>query len=96
MNGLKAIIDSEKPSMYQMQVHVQDNGCEVLWGESTGEFYRVMSVPVFAYDLSRGTIVSASFHDDRLQLTKVINASAAGTIRCYLERSSRIDDGFRR
>jgi hypothetical protein len=68
-------------------VSAPDNGCEVIWAEHVSkDRYRVLSVPVFAYGISRGTTLVAKeqINGDQLNLERIVHPSEGATIRCYV------------
>ncbi|HEX5409862.1 MAG TPA: DUF4265 domain-containing protein [Gemmatimonadaceae bacterium] len=62
-----------------------DHGIEVLRAESVdGDGYRILSVPVFLYALSRGALVDAEPGPrGRLRFQRMRRPSPGATIRCY-------------
>jgi hypothetical protein len=68
-------------------VPAPDNGNEVVWAEyQSKDLYRVLSVPVFAYGISRGTqlAVHEQLDGDRLLLDRIVEPSMGATVRCYV------------
>lgn len=64
-----------------------DSGVEFLWGELVGAHrYRLLSVPVFTYGISRGAVVRVRPDHARGELVfdRVLADSGGGTIRLYL------------
>ena len=70
-------------ALTMIEVLVPENGKEVLWGEVTNGGTRVLSVPVFAYGISRNAIVDVETHGARARLVSIIRPSEGATIRCY-------------
>jgi hypothetical protein len=71
----------------QLCALTEDNGEEWLWAEPVeGGAYRVLSVPVFAYNVSRGTVVTAEMAAvaQGLRITGVRSTSDGATARVYL------------
>ena len=56
---------------------------EALWAQREGETgYRVLSVPVWVYGISRGSLVSADPDEEgRLRFEKLLAAAPGGTVR---------------
>lgn len=75
-----------------IEVPTVDNGLEVLWAEELNGLYRVLSVPVFAYDLSRGAQVATHGGTNRLKLAVVVAPSTGATVRCYVPNESAAHD----
>jgi hypothetical protein len=75
-----------------LEVPVSDNGTEVLWAETVKGATRVVSVPVFAYGISRGAIISAKPEANRLRIVTVVRPSQGATIRAYVNSSIRASD----
>lgn len=70
----------------QVAFPVSDNGTEILWCETTHDGnYRVLNVPVFAFEVSVGSGIEASSgREGILHFDRVSHASPGATIRCYL------------
>jgi hypothetical protein len=77
-----------------IEVAVPDNGKEVLWADAVGQALRIVSVPVFAYGVSHGTLVSVDASGDRLKLDRVLRASPGATIRCYAVKTLQAHDVY--
>ena len=75
-------------SMEQLLVEVpeSDHGIEVVRATRVTEGgYRVLSVPVFLYGLSRGAVVDAEPGPrGRLQFRRIRHASPGATVRCHV------------
>lgn len=67
-----------------LEVRTSDNGREVLWAEVAADRIRVVSVPVFAYGVSRGSLVAAVPGDRTLLFTKTVFDSRGATLRAYV------------
>lgn len=78
-----------------IRVPSSDNGVEFLWGERVGGLdYRLLSVPVFAYGLSRGAIVRIRPHEatGELLFDRIVGDSEGGTVRLYLNEGYTASD----
>src|SRR5215471_17635526 len=78
-----------------VEVPVGDNGTEVLWAESIGGAERLVSVPVFAYGLSRDALISTKPSGHRARLSHVLHPSRGATIRCYVRQGVLASDIYR-
>ena len=78
------------PELKLLAVAAPDNGTEVLWCEADGpNTCRIVSVPVFAFGMSVGTLVRAEAnHPRRLQLKEVLAPSGGATVRCYVSHGA--------
>jgi hypothetical protein len=76
----------------QVEIFTSENGVEVLWGDASDDVVQMLSVPVFAYGISRGTIVSTKPSGNRTRLVKVIHPSQGGTIRCYVAEAIKASE----
>lgn len=69
-----------------IRVPSSDNGTEILWAESLeGGTYRLLSVPVFAYGISRGAVVLATVDVVGVRLERVVEESPGATLRVYTQ-----------
>lgn len=73
-----------------------DNGEEHLWAEAVRETaYQVLSVPVFSYGVSRGTVVMAEpGKAGALAFARVEKDSAGATVRVYLDGQRSVRDFY--
>lgn len=81
----------------QIRALTEDNGEEWMWAEPVEPGgYRLLSVPVFAYGLSRGTIVDgeASGEDGALTVARVRTPSPGATMRIYLADDTKAGDFY--
>jgi hypothetical protein len=81
----------------QINFRTEDNGEEVLWAEQVGPgSFRVLSVPVFAYGISRGTTVLAKPKDPEghLAIVNVKEPSPGATFRVYLPTARSVKDFY--
>lgn len=73
-----------------------DNGTEWLWARPGPAGYEVLSVPVFCYGVSRGSVVRAAVGDaGTLVCGTVLHASPGATIRCYVAEGAPASDVYR-
>lgn len=76
---------NESGALHQMVFTSPEGRREALWVEDHGHhMYRVLSVPIWAYGISLGTIVTAQPSDDHMfefKFDKVVATSTRGTIR---------------
>ena len=64
---------------------------EVLRAEPEGEVYRILSVPVFLADISRGTLVEAAPDlAGRLEFRRVYASAPGATVRCYVSAQTTL------
>jgi len=68
-----------------VEVPTADDGVEVLWGDQLEGLITILSVPVFAYGISKETLISAKPRGDRLRLLQVLQPSPGATLRVYAE-----------
>jgi len=71
-----------------IRVPSSDNGAEFLWAEQLERgTYRLLSVPVFAYGISRGAILQAASlgAGDEMRLERVLRESPGATVRLYAQ-----------
>src|SRR5512138_1741108 len=75
--------DLEPESWHQMLFVSPEGREEALWVEQqTSNTYRVLSVPVWFYGASVGSIVDAEpSHEPRLKFRRVVRESTGGTVR---------------
>lgn len=78
------MVNSERGMLKQIEIATDDNGNEVVWGENRGDAIELLSVPVFAYGVSRGAIISADGDGDKLRFRSVLRLSRGATVRCYV------------
>jgi hypothetical protein len=71
-----------------IELKAPDNCTEVLWGEGSSAVYRILSVPVFAYGVSRGSLLFTEAHGERLAAVRVLESSPGATIRAYVADST--------
>ena len=88
--------DQDQPLI---EVQRADLGVEALRAVPTGDgAYRILSVPVFVYGISRGTVVSADAGDrERLQLAGIRAPSPGATIRAWIAPTTtpkHVDDDY--
>lgn len=77
-----------------LEIRTSDNGREVLWAEVVGTAIRVVSVPVFAYGVSRGSLVAAVSGERTFLFTKTVFDSQGATIRAYVEGGMKASDVY--
>jgi hypothetical protein len=77
-----------------LEVPTDDNGTEVLWVDAGRGVVQVLSVPVFAYGVSRESVVATEPHGDRLRFVKVLQSSPGATLRCYVAQEAKASDMY--
>ena len=77
-----------------LEVPTTDNGTEVLWADVIDDVVRVVSVPVFAYGISRETVISTQPQGDRLRLVGVLRSSLGATLRAYVSSAVKASDVY--
>jgi len=88
-------MDVEAPSELKLlEIPTSDNGTEVLWADVLGGVVHVVSVPVFAYGVSRDAVISAQSHGDRLRLVRVLRPSPGATVRIYVAQDAKASDVY--
>jgi hypothetical protein len=70
------------PTWHLMRFHAPDGRDELLWVESRGGGrYAVLSVPIWVYGVSPGTIVEGRGSDDQLEVVRIVANSPGATVR---------------
>lgn len=75
---------TQAPNLHLIAIPTTDNGSEIMWVEEVAGMYRLLSVPVFVYGVSRNAMLSATVNENRLQFKAVVRPSEGATVRCYL------------
>jgi hypothetical protein len=76
-----------------VELPAPDNGRELLWAAPVGpNEYRIVSVPVFAYGTSRGTIVRVHCDEARCVHSAVVADALGATLRCYTRNPLRASE----
>jgi hypothetical protein len=87
-------VQASNAELSLIEIGVSDNGTEVLWGETTPRGIRIASVPVFAFDISQGTLVAASPAGNRLRFERVLVPSGGSTVRCYVAKQLKASEVY--
>lgn len=80
----------------RVEIPSVDNGTEVLWVEDMGKLgAKILSVPVFCYGISRGTLIETTVTEEgRAVFKRVLTPSEGATIRCYMEPQHKASDMY--